>query len=113
MSTNRGLFRLSLSEEVNYIIYNIYQKNEKYQIIHVCGMHTFFGSVWQANREDYDSAGCVKSCFVWCGAVITGSYKLGTIPKTGSRFYRQAVDRCRNNEGNPTYKVVYSSVLFH
>ena len=23
MSTNRGLFRLSLSEEVNYIIYNI------------------------------------------------------------------------------------------
>jgi len=44
---------------------------------------------------------------------ITGSYKLGTIPKTGSRFYRQAVDRCRNNEGNPTYKVVYSSVLFH
>ena len=27
MSTNRGLFRLSLSEEVNYIIYNIYQKN--------------------------------------------------------------------------------------
>ena len=70
MSTNRGLFRLSLSEEVNYIIYNIYQKNEKYQIIHVCGMHTFFGSVWQANREDYDSAGCVKSCFVWCGAVI-------------------------------------------
>ena len=29
MSTNRGLFRLSLSEEVNYIIYNIYQKNEK------------------------------------------------------------------------------------
>lgn len=28
MSTNRGLFRLSLSEEVNYIIYNIYQKNE-------------------------------------------------------------------------------------
>ena len=54
MSTNRGLFRLSLSEEVNYIIYNIYQKNEKYQIIHVCGMHTFFGSVWQANREDYE-----------------------------------------------------------
>ena len=52
MSTNRGLFRLSLSEEVNYIIYNIYQKNEKYQIIHVCGMHTIFGSVWQANRED-------------------------------------------------------------
>jgi len=44
---------------------------------------------------------------------ITGSYNLGTIPKTGSRFYRQAVDRCRNNEGNPTYKVVYSSVLFH
>ena len=35
MSTNRGLFRLSLSEEMNYIIYNIYQKNEKYQIIHV------------------------------------------------------------------------------
>ena len=69
MSTNRGLFRLSLSEEVNYIIYNIYQKNEKYQIIHVCGMHTFFGSVWQANRVDYDSAGCVKSCCVWCGAV--------------------------------------------
>ena len=69
MSTNRGLFRLFLSEEMNYIIYNIYQKNEKYQIIHVCGMHTFFGSVWQANREDYDSAGCVKSCSVWCGAV--------------------------------------------
>ena len=69
MSTNGGLFRLLLSEEMNYIIYNIYQKNEKYQIIHVCGMHTFFSSVWQANREDYDSARCVKSCFVWCGAV--------------------------------------------
>ena len=59
MSTNRGLFRLSLSEEMNYIIYNIYQKNEKYQIIHVCGMYTPFCSVRQANREDYNSAGCV------------------------------------------------------
>ncbi len=47
MSTNRGLFRLSFSEEVNYIIYNnIYQKDEKYQIIHVCGMYLFFSSVW-------------------------------------------------------------------
>ena len=46
MSTNRGLFRLSLSEEVNYIIYNIYQKNEKYQIVHVCGMHPFISCVW-------------------------------------------------------------------
>ena len=70
MSTNRGLFRLSLSEEVNYIIYNIYQKNEKYQIIHVCGMHTFFGSVWQANREDYDSAGWNSYRLPWIKPVI-------------------------------------------
>ena len=32
MSTNRGLFRLSLSEEVNYIIYNIYQKNAEFNL---------------------------------------------------------------------------------
>ena len=30
-----------------------------------------------------------------------------------SRFYCQAVDRCRNDECNPTHEVVYSSVLFH
>ena len=45
MSTNRGLFRLSLSEEVNYIIYNIYQKNEKYpELFMFAASHTFF---WQ------------------------------------------------------------------
>ena len=44
---------------------------------------------------------------------ITGSYKLGTVPKTCGRFYCQAVDRCRNDEFNPTHEVVYSSVLFH
>ena len=44
---------------------------------------------------------------------ITGSYKLGTVPKTCGRFYCQAVDRCRNDECNPTHEVVYSSVLFH
>ena len=64
MSTNRGLFRLSLSEEVNYIIYNIYQKNEKYvQIAKMAKM-----GWWESdlkNQEYICSDFIVCSCFLF------------------------------------------------
>ena len=44
---------------------------------------------------------------------IAGGYKLRAIPETCGRFYRHAVDCCRNDECKPTHEVVYGSVLFH
>ena len=44
--SNKDLLRLSFIKGRNYTFYNIHQKNEKYQIVHVCGMHPFLSCVW-------------------------------------------------------------------
>ena len=39
-------YKQGLTSSFFYTFYNIHQKNEKYQIVHVCGMHPFLSCVW-------------------------------------------------------------------
>ena len=55
----------------------------------------------------------------WCAGrmsdlqLIPCSNKLGTIPKTGSRFYGRAISKCRYQERQPAHQIVNLVVLFH
>ena len=100
MSTNRGLFRLSLSEEVNYIIYNIYQKNEKYQIIHAVvraeiaigyvdgdALFPFRHEAVQEQRVVDGPAAAADLAFQFQGLLLIGVEQFGVI--------EQMTDECR------------------